>query len=441
MHGFAAASRVNLAVASCLTLALGACSIGGKKSTGTGPSGFGSLTVNVLPATGITPSVTVSGPNGYSHSLSATETIAGLTPGNYTIAATGGGSGRTTDPIVSAIDTLDIIGSPATVTAGSVASATVSYVRPGTGNLWIASTGTTMLAVAQPYSSAQLQAGNVQTAAYTLTFPDVSGGGSGAFDADGNLWLANSNNNAVEMYTPSQLVQSANLTAGVTITGSSLNLPVGLAFDALGNLWVANGGGTTVVEFTVGQIAVSGSPTAAVTLDGFSSPFQLAFDAAGNLWVPNSFTSTVVELTAAQLTASGTPTPAVTLSANANNSLEAPRGLAFDHTGNLWVANLIASTVVEYTTGQLAATGSPVPAVTLSGANTLNATSLAFDNSGNLWAATDSAVNEFTTSQIASSGSPTPAVTINLGATTVMFDLPPANLPLAAAGRLRARSK
>jgi hypothetical protein len=83
-----------------------------------------------------------------------------------------------------------------------------------------------------------------------------------------------------------------------------------------------------------------------------------------------------------------------------------------------------------------------VPAVTLSGANTLNATSLAFDNSGNLWAGTaGSAVNEFTTSQIASSGSPTPAVTILSQSTSVMFDLPPANLPLAAAGRLRARSK
>ena len=79
--------------------------------------------------------------------------------------------------------------------------------------------------------------------------------------------------------------------------------------------------------------------------------------------------NSVVEFTPAQLAATGTPTPAVTLSATAGNSLEGPDGLAFDPAGDLWVANFIPS-VVEFTPAQLATTGSPTPAATIAGAGT-----------------------------------------------------------------------
>ena len=80
-------------------------------------------------------------------------------------------------------------------------------------------------------------------------------------------------------------------------------------------------------------------------------------------------TTRVVEFTPAQLAATGTPTPAVTLSATAGNSLDGPDGLAFDPAGDLWVTNFIPS-VVEFTPGQLATTGSPTPAATIAGAGT-----------------------------------------------------------------------
>ena len=83
----------------------------------------------------------------------------------------------------------------------------------------------------------------------------------------------------------------------------------------------------------------------------------------------NDGNNSVVEFTPAQLAATGTPTPAVTLSATAGNSLEGPDGLAFDPAGDLWVANFISS-VVEFTPGQLATTGSPTPAATIAGAGT-----------------------------------------------------------------------
>ena len=68
-------------------------------------------------------------------------------------------------------------------------------------------------------------------------------------------------------------------TPSATLTG--LNDPDALAFDASGNLYVANTGGNTVSEFAPG----STTPTA--TLTGLNDPYALAFDASGNLYVAN----------------------------------------------------------------------------------------------------------------------------------------------------------
>jgi hypothetical protein len=67
--------------------------------------------------------------------------------------------------------------------------------------------------------------------------------------------------------------------------------------------------------------------TLSATNGSLSAPSGLAFDASGDLWVANDISRTVVEFGASQLAASGAPTPIVTLSGSA---LSAPRGLAFD---------------------------------------------------------------------------------------------------------------
>jgi sugar lactone lactonase YvrE len=258
------------------------------------------------------------------------------------------------------------------------------------------------------------------------------------FDAAGDLWAANEDGTLVE-YTPAQLATSGSPTPAVTIAPSneSLDSPEFLAFDASGDLWVAEGAGT-LVEYTASQLATSGAPTPAVTIsataNSLDTPVGLAFGPSGDLWVANSATDTLVDYTPSQLATSGAPTPAVTISATAN-SLDTPLGLAFGPSGDLWVANDGDSSLLEFTPSQLT-TGAPTPAVTISAtANSLYyPVGLAFGPSGDLWVANDggNTLTEFTPSQL-TTGAPTPAVTVSASANSLNA---PYGLAFGASGDL-----
>ena len=78
-----------------------------------------------------------------------------------------------------------------------------------------------------------------------------------------------------------------------TFVGSGLDDPAGLAFDAAGNLYVANYGNNTISKVT---------PAGAVSTfvsSGLNDPAGLAFDAAGNLYVANYGNNTISKVTPA----------------------------------------------------------------------------------------------------------------------------------------------
>ncbi len=261
---------------------------------------------------------------------------------------------------------------------------------------------------------------------------------SSALDPSGNVWVANLGSTIAE-YTQAQLAAGGTPTPGVVLsaTANSLSEPSSLAFDRAGDLWVANKfpTGGSVVEFTPSQLAASGAPTPKVTITSNGSrsidtPLSLAFDGRGNLWVANgsssSATSSIVGFTPAQISASGNPTPAVTLTptsiAPSGSSIASPDALAFDHSGNLWVANTVSTgSVVAFSPAQLATSGSPVPGVVLAsnGTNLNSPAGLTFDRFGNLWAANLAAnsVTEFSPAQQAASATYTPTSTLFGGLT------------------------
>ena len=388
---------------------------------------------------GVTPSVTVSGPASYHATLSTTQTLAALAAGSYTVTAA---STVVTGAIVGTAYSGTVSGSPATVAAGDTAAATVSYAQqPGSGGLWVSSAVNPSTIV--EYTAPQLAAST--TAAATTTIATVSSSAFGeAFDGRGNLWISGYQGNTLMEYAAAQLAAGGTPTAAVTLTASSGSLsgPLGIAFDSSGNLWVANAGASTVVEFSAGQLAAGGSPSPIITIGASAGslnfPSALAFDGKGDLWVANDMANSVVEFTATQLATSGAPTPVVTLTA-ASASIAGPLGIALDASGNLWVSNSIAPfSVVKFAASRLVASGAPTPAVVLTpnGASLDGPVGLAFDLGGNLWVAnaTAGSVVEFATSQLATSGNPVPNVTLGgsspTGAARLAFNPHASNLPL-----------
>ncbi len=315
--------------------------------------------------------------------------------------------------------------------AAFVLNACASSTGPGTGGviLWVSNIDANTIV---GYSAAQLKSSTSAAPAVVIGTPpgaSVSGNTGIAFDRSSNLWVAEGGTspNMLVMYASSQLGASNTPKPAVTITSfdatdsAALFGPIAIAFDASGDLWVANVGpqGGTLLEFTSSQLAASGNPRPAVAITGngvsVSDPQAIAFDRAGNLWVANE--ADIVEFSASQIGSSGSPVPAVTLDYPSPRIIS-PSGLAFDHDGDLWVSSNLASALYEFTPSQLLASGNPAPATTLSASGKTGGLSspvaITFDRSGNLWVTSaTNTVSEFLASQLKTSGAPTAALTIS----------------------------
>jgi sugar lactone lactonase YvrE len=453
----------------------------------------GSLRVTIagLPE-GTNANVTVSGPGGFSQTLTASDTLNDRAPGTYTISVNG---------VVVAKTTVDEYyqgdGTTATVTAGSSVSAGVSYAKYGSGKLWVIEYNTNRLL---GYDQA---AGTPVTV--DLGLPTGQKARGLALDRAGNLWVGIGPNlsgtgGAIRMYRAADLAASGSPSPAVTLTSPDLGTPRSLAFDASGNLWVANEFNHTILRFDASRLGTNYSGPADYRIVNFggnmTTPTGLAFDASGNLWVV-AFNGTnasdtssdspgqVLKFKASQLSGSGVYNGRAAMiiydnAANANDttSLDGPISLAFDASGRLWVSSKVGNFIARFDVNSPSfpadcdypggnqttctpGTGSysGPPAVKISSNGTWEQpTGLAFDNGGNLWVSDDQPgpnvslqqrlqwnprlpyfstggtgqIIRFNAADLASSGSPAPAQTLS-GMSVPLdmsFNLPPNNLPL-----------
>ena len=327
------------------------------------------------------------------------------------------------------------IGAAAAIALGAIGFATAVSLSAGSAaasaqvpTIYVANHGGTSVgAYALPST------GNVAPTSATLG--GLSSPFAQAFDGSGDLWVTDGGGEIVA-YTPAQLALGGSPTPAITLTnnGHSIDVPLGLAFDKKGDLWVYNtnssGPTSALVMFTPAELASSGSPAAATTIVGSANELylngagQIAFDAAGDLWAGSNNAELVQELTPSQLAVSGTvPTPAVVIT---GSSLTGdPGAVVFDNAGDLWVGNYDGGSIVEFTPAQLASTGSPTAAVTLtddgSGTSIDEALGLAFDSTGTLWASSRLAnsVVGYAPSQLSSTGHPAPTDKLIGGATAL----------------------
>jgi len=177
-----------------------------------------------------------------------------------------------------------------------------------------------------------------------------------AVDAQGNVYVADTNNHTVRKITPTGAVTTLAGTAGLSgsVDGAGaaarFNAPRGIAVDAAGNVYVADTG-NHVIRFITPAGAVStlaglaGSPGAingTAAESRFSSPGALAVDFSGNLYVADTGNHTLRRITPAGAVSLLAGAAGVAGSTNGGAALarfNSPGGLACDGAGVLYVAD------------------------------------------------------------------------------------------------------
>jgi sugar lactone lactonase YvrE len=134
----------------------------------------------------------------------------------------------------------------------------------------------------------------------------------------GNLWVPNQGANSVVEFSAAQLGTGGSLVPVISLTADSgsLDAPDALAFDANGDLWVANRSNSTIAEYSPGQLLAGGAetPTGVLSVAGGGVALAaLAFDNSGDLWAVSATTAQLFEFTADQVIAAGNQSPGLTL--------------------------------------------------------------------------------------------------------------------------------
>jgi sugar lactone lactonase YvrE len=174
-----------------------------------------------------------------------------------------------------------------------------------------------------------------------------------AVDANGNLYVADTDNNEIREITPAGAVRTL---AGSTTSGSadgagtaaSFNGPTGVAVDASGNVYVGDTQNNEIREITpagaVTTLAGSttrGSANGTGTTASFYFPDGLAVDASGNVYVADNDNNQIRKITPTGVvtTLAGSTTSGSADGTGTEASFHGPTCVALDASGNLYVAD------------------------------------------------------------------------------------------------------
>ncbi len=191
-----------------------------------------------------------------------------------------------------------------------------------------------------------------------------------AFDAQGRLYVCEVDSHRIVIFdTPANdavadtVIGQANFASGTANNGSGTSSPVRngfytpeeIAFDSVGRLYVADRQNNRVLIFdtpandgvadtVIGQAGSFTTQTAGTTKSTFDNPIGIAIDAYGRLYVSelNNNRIFVFDTPANDAAADsvfGQPGFTTLTSGTDANHLKVPRGMAFDTTGNFYVAD------------------------------------------------------------------------------------------------------
>lgn len=216
-----------------------------------------------------------------------------------------------------------------------------------------------------------------------------AGTGGLAVDPAGNLYIANYSADSIAVYKPGKTTPSYTITKG-------LDVPYAMAFDSAGNLYVTNCPNCAYYDHTRashGSVSVypHGKTVPSYSIvAGIDDPVALTIDASGNLYVANCPTAAApVVCTGNYYIQSGDGSVVVyprgkkIPSYRITNGVDAPRSIAIDSSGNLYVANIGDDDIAVYPVGAI----TPAYSIWLGLFDAVLPTSLVFDNDKNLYVA------------------------------------------------------
>jgi sugar lactone lactonase YvrE len=178
-----------------------------------------------------------------------------------------------------------------------------------------------------------------------------------AYDASGNLYLADANNNVVREVSVSGNITTIAGTGvegyagdGAAATAALLDTPTGVAVDASGNLYIADShnhvirevsGGTITTFAGTGTAGFSGD-SAAATAAQLTLPSGVAVDKSGNLYIADTGNNRIREVsngTITTLAGDGEEFYAGDGGAATAAALDSPTSVAVDAAGNVYIAD------------------------------------------------------------------------------------------------------
>jgi len=202
----------------------------------------------------------------------------------------------------------------------------------------------------------------IRERAARLGLPALAGAALLLFGIRG-AWAFESGENANLVLGQSNFTTNASATSQTGLYNASR-----LTFDSSGNLWVTDFNNNRVLRYAppffngepasmvLGQLGASyTSNTQAVSATGMYAPAGLAFDSSGNLWVADSGNDRVLEFQAplsnseaASLVIGYSSFNVSGLQPTSASAMNQPGAIAFDYFGNLWVMDTGNSRILEF---------------------------------------------------------------------------------------------